>query len=118
MNVPQSIAKFEAGESRGEIRFNLTEKSDGSIIGNGNDSLYSYQLTNSDISCNGTLFIRNKNTGELKAIPIENYMNVTKENCLYQSNNDLSEINSSNLFENFGTRASQRILKMRQKATK
>ncbi|EAX93830.1 hypothetical protein TVAG_177380 [Trichomonas vaginalis G3] len=116
VQLPQSIAIFECGESRKPVQFTATAVENDHVI-EGKDDLYNYDITPMETYATGTIFIRNKNTGEMKAIPVEQYVQISRSLLIKREETTVSK-GVVGLVENFGTRASKRILKQRQSAGK
>ena len=105
---PPMMAVFETGESRGEVVFDQISADEGDIIGKGSDNLYDYSLTPMEDGVTGTLFVRNKKTHKVRAIPIEQLLEVQR-NCRIHKNEEDENAGIDGLINNFGTRKSQLI---------
>lgn len=114
VTMPQTLAMFECGESRGEIHFK-TYKEDNEIYSTGGDALYYYRADPSDVICHGTVFIRNKKTGEYKAIPVSNFVQISRH-CKIQNYEKIQSADTASLVNKFGTRQAKRIYNMRSNA--
>lgn len=116
LKLPQSVAMYECGEGRGEVHL-FAHPVDGGHVIAGEDDLYNYELNQMDTFATGTIFIRNKKTGTMKQIPVEKYLQITRTLKIQREETTVSK-GVVGLVENFGTRASKRILKQRQSAGK
>jgi len=115
--TPSSVAMFENGESRGETHYFLEKQQDDSFIGVGDDNLYNYQMRINEMPFNGSLFVRNKKTGEIKPIPTEKLMQISRLSKISQEET-VSKAGVQDLVKSFGTRAAQRIMKLRSNTSK
>ena len=115
--VSQSLAIFESGEPKDHIDFEPAFNELSLIEGRGEDNFYSYVMRPYDIPCNGTLLVKNKKTGEMKAIPVQKYFSVSRE-CKIHEFTKLDQTDTAALVNQFGTRQAKRIYSMRQGSSK
>ncbi|OHT16300.1 hypothetical protein TRFO_13313 [Tritrichomonas foetus] len=115
--VPQSLAMFECGEPKSDLHFALSRGEDGTIEGAGEDKLNQFFIQPADITCSGTLLIRNKKTGEIKSVPVNNYLMISRQSKLNDFEK-LNTLNTADLVNQFGTRQAKRIYSMRQATSK
>lgn len=111
--IPQSIAMFENGEARGELHF-VSEKDDDEQINLvAEDDLYDYLAEESNKQVCGTIYIHNKKDGTLKAVPVQNVIQIKRSLKIHQENEDITGEGTAGLVRNFGTRAAKRIMAQR-----
>ena len=115
--VSQGLAIFESGETKEPIDFERSTNENGGAEARGEDRLYAYKMEPSDIPCNGTLLIKNTKTGQLEAIPVNNYYLVSRQ-CKVHEFTKLETTDKAALVTQFGTRQAQRIYNMRLGASK
>lgn len=109
--LPQTLAMFECGEARGEIHF-ATHKAGDEVYCTGDDALYEYRADRSDVACSGTIFIRNKETGACKAVPVSDFVQISRQ-CKIQNYEKIQSADTASLVNKFGTRQAKRIYNMR-----
>ena len=109
-----SLAVFEEGAARQELEFKLVKEETG-LVARSEDDLYDYSAIPGDFPLNGTLFIRNKETNELKPVKISVLMEISKELKIGRDTT-FAQANYNEVISNFGSRAAKRIQKMRQSA--
>lgn len=111
--LQQYLAICESGTINKELYLDIEQNEEGNKYFVGEDELHNYfGEVQRDIKSNGTIFIRNKKTNEIKAIPVENYMILSKK-LKIGSDNSIGKVSTRDLIEHFGTQRSQRIMKNR-----
>ena len=115
--VSQSLALFECGEPKENLTFSLSGDENDSIVGTSKDKLYHYILSPSDVNCAGTLIIRDKTTGEMKAVPVEKFMMVSRQSK-FTDFTKMEATDTATLVNQFGTRQAKRIYNLRQGSAK
>ncbi|KAH0790431.1 hypothetical protein GPJ56_005727 [Histomonas meleagridis] len=109
---PQTLAMFDCGESRGEIHFAVNKDANGNLLADGEDDLYQYLALPSDVVCSGTIFVRNNKTGAIKAIPVDKFIQISRQ-CKIQNYRKIETADTADLVNRFGTRQAKRIYNMR-----
>ena len=111
--LQQYLAICESGTIDKELYMNIEQNDDGENYFIGEDELHNYfGEVQRNIKSNGTIFIRNKKTNEIKAIPVENYLMLRKK-LKIGSDSSIGKVSTRDLIEHFGTQRSQRIMKSR-----
>ena len=112
VKFPQTMAMFDCGESRGEVHFVVNKDANGNLFADGEDDLYQYCGLPSEVVCSGTIFVRNKKTNEVKAIPVDKFIQISRQ-CKIQNYKKVENADTSALVNAFGTRQAKRIYNMR-----
>jgi hypothetical protein len=105
--LPQSLAVYECGEGRSALAFEVVDSGPAQA----EDDIYDYRASPSDLPITGTLFVRNKVSGEVKAIPVSQILQIQRESKL----GEFSPVESADgvdLITNFGSRAARRLVKL------
>ena len=110
--TPQAIGIFENGEARSDLHFSGLPVDDG-YLGFAEDDLYQYEAHTSDKICNGTIFVRNTKTGDIKAVPVSTFMEIRRTIKISQEISKGEDPKTQELIQQFGTRAAQRLIKQR-----
>ena len=111
------LATFEIGCARNPLEFQVMKDTDGSNFAVSEDDLYKYRTELRD-PVPGTLFIRNKRDGTLKAVTVSNMLEIQRESLIRR--NDESKEDETygqkiqSLVSNFGSRQAQRIQRLRK----
>ncbi len=117
VRVPRAVVMYECGEGRSELEFSIENSPDG-LVGFANDDLYEYRLTrNPEKEINGTIFVRNRDTGEIKAVPVEEMLQIQKR-CKRQPYQRVENAQQADLISNFGSRTAKKIYSQRSPGRK
>ena len=115
--IPQAIAFCESGSARTELTFRASQ-SDTGITAFSSDDLYDYEASASTTKpVTGTLFIRNKETGEVKVVPVGQVLQIARR-CQQQEFQRVENAQTADLITHFGSRTAKRIYSQRQGAAK
>jgi hypothetical protein len=114
--LAQSIAAYECGEGRRPLEFVVTEPSD-VFLARSEDDLYDYIAVPADMPLTGTLFVRNRKTGEMKVIPVTNMLQIRRR-CKLQQIEPVATVGNAELVSHFGSKAAKRIYNIRRQTVK
>ena len=115
--IPQTIAFCESGRPGTDLTFRATQ-SDTGINAFSSDDLYDYEASASTTNqATGTLFIRNKETGEVKAVPVGQVLQIARR-CQQHEFQRVQNAQTADLITHFGSRTAKRIYSQRQGAAK
>ena len=116
VKVPQPLAIYESGTGRSDLVFQAHQNEDG-LDAVASDDLYDYEARpHNQTPISGTIFIRNKTTGEVRAVPVGQMLQIRKR-CR-QGFQRVEGAQAADLISNFGSRKAQRIYSQRQGAAK
>jgi hypothetical protein len=110
--LPQSCAILDCGQTRSELDFQMVDGPDG-LVARATDDLFDYAAAPVDLPLHGTLFVRNKQTGALKAIPVGQVIQVSRQ-CKRQAFQPVENAGTADLIAQFGSRTAKRIYNTRQ----
>jgi hypothetical protein len=114
--VPQSLAVYECGDGRSSLSFQIREPSEAALPC-ASDDLYDYAALPLDTPLTGTLFVRSKATGAVRAIPVAQILQIQRRSRLSDFA-PVTDAGTADLVERFGSRAAKRIYNVRQHSVK
>lgn len=115
VQISQPVAMYESGQPRSQEPLTLQtyKNEDGIIIATGSDEIYDYEAaTNPEVELTGTIFIKNKRTGAIKAVPVETLLQIRKL-CKVHEYESVGTAQPADSVRYFGSRAAQKIYSQR-----
>ena len=115
--VPQALALFECGELKEPIDFSYSENESQTFEGKGEDEINEYTISDTNIPFSGTIIVKNKETGEFQAIPVNHCFSISKQSKI-QNFTKLEISGTEQLVHRFGTRQAQRLYNQRAESNR